>query len=402
MSRARAPDTARPRRASGALRVMVETGPAGARQHVGAWQALADRAAEPNVFYEPWVLLAALETQARGTDTQIVFVYGADDAGERLIGVFAFERRARFRGLPIGHLRGWQHPQIFLAVPLIDPARGAAAWRAMLAWARQSGARLLDLPLIPGGSPALAGLAPALDGLGGAQTIVDRFSRRLLVRGAPDGDAYIAAAASAKSRKRWRRLWRRLSEHGELALRILAPDDPITPWAEDFLALEARGWKGRRGTALGSSAAEAQLFRTLCAAGHRRGAVSMLGLYVDGTPIAMQCNLHSGSHGFAFKVCYDEDWSQFSPGVLLELEAIRHFLAREDFATMDSCTGAQHALMARIWSGSRDIERHIVAPGGAFNRLALRIVTGLMAAKVGLAAPRRPGTEAPAPIGGET
>lgn len=401
MSRARATDAAGAPLACGPPRVVVETGPAGARPHIDAWQALADRAAEPNVFYEPWVLLAALETDARGTDTQIAFVYGPDDAGATLIGVFPLERRARFRGLPIGHLRGWQHPQIFLAVPLIDPAQAAAAWGALLAWARQTGARLLDLPLIPGGSPALAGLAAAIDDLGGAHSIVERFCRQRLEPSAPDGDAYIAAAASAKSRKRWRRLSRRLSEHGDIALRSLAPDEPIDPWAEDFLALEARGWKGRQGTALGSSAAEARLFRALCAAGHERGAVSMLGLYVDGTPIAMQCNLHSGSHGFAFKVCYDEDWSQFSPGVLLELEAIRHFLAREDFASMDSCTGAQHTLMARIWSGSHDIERHIVAPGGAMNRAALRTVTGLMAARARLAAPRHPVSGPSGQIGAE-
>jgi len=39
----------------------------------------------------------------------------------------------------------------------------------------------------------------------------------------------------------------------------------------------------------------------------------MLGLYLDGTPLAMQCNLHSGQKGFAFKVAFDENWSKVSP-----------------------------------------------------------------------------------------
>src|SRR5215475_10564242 len=49
-----------------------------------SWQELAAAAAEPNPFYEPWMLLPALRSFARSERVQVVLVF----RGERLDGLF--------------------------------------------------------------------------------------------------------------------------------------------------------------------------------------------------------------------------------------------------------------------------------------------------------------------------
>ena len=55
-------------------------------------------------------------------------------------------------------------------------------------------------------------------------------------------------------------------------------------------SLEARGWKGRSGSAIGIDAAQSRYFRSICANGARLGQLDMLGLYLDGVAIAIKCN----------------------------------------------------------------------------------------------------------------
>ena len=87
---------------------------------VPAWEKLAANALEPNPFYEPWYLLAAL--RARGADSmRCVLAWD----GERLAGLFPFERVPRYKGLPVAALTSWRHStQRMLSAPR---ARSAAS-----------------------------------------------------------------------------------------------------------------------------------------------------------------------------------------------------------------------------------------------------------------------------------
>src|SRR5262245_6759329 len=87
---------------------------------VPAWEELARAALEPNPFYEPWMLLPALEAFAAGRELRIVLVW----QGERLAGLFPFERMAHYKGLPLPALRSWSHAHCLLCTPLV---RAAAA-----------------------------------------------------------------------------------------------------------------------------------------------------------------------------------------------------------------------------------------------------------------------------------
>jgi CelD/BcsL family acetyltransferase involved in cellulose biosynthesis len=342
-------------RAAG-LTVTVARTVAEAARHGVAWQALADRAADANAFYEPWCLLPALEQYGAGRDTRIVFVQSGQDG--RLLGVFPMEARARFHGLPVPHLVAWRHPHAFLAQPLVDQTHAVQVWQRFLAWAGRDGAWFVDLPEMIGDGPTAAALQAAA---GGRCRVIDSFDRALLLRDAPTAQDYIDGASSSGSRKDWRRLMRRLSEQGTLEVRSLQASDDVAPWISDFLMMEAAGWKGRNGTALATDAAGTAFFHNMATAAHARGALHMAGLFMDGRAVALQCNLFAQGQGAAFKVAFDENWAAFSPGVLLEVEAIRDVYARPGFVAMDSCTGRDHPLMNRLWRGVRRIDRCRVA-----------------------------------------
>ena len=74
-----------------------------ARLHdvVPLWEDLARHALEPNVFYEPWMLLPALRAFGAGEDLSFVLVLERDAAAPagpaRLLGLFPLERRRHYR-----------------------------------------------------------------------------------------------------------------------------------------------------------------------------------------------------------------------------------------------------------------------------------------------------------------
>src|SRR5687767_2608167 len=89
-----------------------------------AWQELAARALEPNVFYEPAFALPA--AGPFGRDAGAVLVWSARQPG-RLVGVFParIERRRYLLGPAV--LTGWTHPYAPFGVPLVDREEAPAA-----------------------------------------------------------------------------------------------------------------------------------------------------------------------------------------------------------------------------------------------------------------------------------
>src|SRR5215207_9300479 len=82
-----------------------------------AWKALAARALEPNIFYEPAFALAA--APAFGRDIGAVLVW-SDTEPNRLVGFFPMRVERRRYGIPLPVLVGWTHPYAPFGAPLVD------------------------------------------------------------------------------------------------------------------------------------------------------------------------------------------------------------------------------------------------------------------------------------------
>jgi len=94
---------------------------AGAAEFVEAWERLAERPLERNVFVEPWFLLPALDHFKESDAARIGLAF--DPKSDELGGVFPFDRRNRWNHFPISVVSIWVHGQSYLGTPLLheDP-----------------------------------------------------------------------------------------------------------------------------------------------------------------------------------------------------------------------------------------------------------------------------------------
>jgi hypothetical protein len=340
--------------------------------HLKDWMALAADAVEANVFYEPWVLLPALETVLASGGVRVVLVWrDAPGAAPQLVGLFPVERRPRGRGLPVAHLRLLIHDYLYVPVPLVHRDCGQEVVAQFLDWMTDQrwAPGLLAVDDLPVGSPFYQLLMDELERRGWVCHVRERFNRALLAPGC-DAETYQSRALSSKHRADLRRRRKRLGEQGKLEVVDLGPDDDLAPWTDEFLTLEAAGWKGSRGTALGRATNGAEFFSRMAQACHGAGRLSATALRLDGRSVAMQTTLRSGAFAYAFKIAYDEAYARFSPGVLLVQEVIAQVASGDrGMRALDSAAARDHALLNEMWTERRSVESLFIAGGGVLGFL---------------------------------
>src|SRR6202166_2626373 len=124
------------------------------------WRALAARALEPNVFYEPAFALAAAGVFDRDAGAVLVW---SGTSPRRLLGLFPARIEPRRYGLKLPVLVGWTHPYAPLGTPLVEREAAEpviAAWLAHLADDLELPGLVL-LPFLPTDGP----FATALDAI---------------------------------------------------------------------------------------------------------------------------------------------------------------------------------------------------------------------------------------------
>lgn len=336
--------------------VWVARGAADLERVACEWQALAARAVEPNPFYEPWFLLPALAADgAPGLECLLVRIDGV------LAGLFPFTRLARYKGLPVSTLSSWRHSSSLLCTPLLHSAFADACLDALLAWMAKDAqsASAVEWRYLPADGPFCGALADALRRAGSMVLATESFARPLLRKDA-NAEQYLRSVLSRESRKALRRKEKRLQEHGEVLRVALRPGEPAKPWIEQFLALEASGWKGRAGSALACTGSGIVFATRMLEEAHRRGRLQIHGIDCGDRPVARCINLLAGKSAYAYRTAYDEAYGECSPGVLAELDSIREFHALADAELMDSITDPHNALMNRLWKDRRTM-RSLIA-----------------------------------------
>jgi len=351
--------------------------PAALAEFIPAWEDLAASALDPNVFYEPWMMMPALRNFGAAKQLLIALIFTADPArpGTPLLcGLFPLECGRGYKGMPVKFLRLWRHKHCFLTTPLIRAGYERQTLEKFFDWLAtdaRSGA-LLEINMIAGAGPFHQTLTDCLYNSGKTNRAFDSHTRALF-QPAADADTYLCAALSTKHLKMIRRQERQLSEIGRLEYDALTPNDDVAAWIEEFLQLEAGGWKGRESSALASNESERSYFKSIATEAFRRGRLVMLALRLDGRPIASKLNFLAGRASFTFKIAFDENYARYSPGMLLEVENVRRLHAQSRIEWVDSCADPLNFMFNRLWLARRTIQNLIISTGKAPGDLVVSV-----------------------------
>jgi CelD/BcsL family acetyltransferase involved in cellulose biosynthesis len=334
------------------------------------WRALADDASEPTAFCEEWFLRPALRHLQNGADIRLL---EARDHCGILIGLIPLTLHDRYGRMPVRHVRNWMHFQCFMGSPLIRRGEEMPFWLAIIGWldANDWAKGLFTLSGILEDGPIHNGLAQAAQRLGRPCPTVHRYTRAALSSASSPED-YLAANVRSKKRKELRRLANRLSDTGAVSFRTLQDATQLADWNTEFLALEAAGWKGERGAALGNDPATCAFFTEMTAAAYAAGKLDFQRLNLNGRAIAMLINFRTPPGSWSFKIAYDEDLARFSPGVLIELENLAKVLNDPEIDWMDSCAVQDHSMINSLWAERRSIIQLSVPLSGARRQLIYR------------------------------
>jgi CelD/BcsL family acetyltransferase involved in cellulose biosynthesis len=325
------------------------------------WRSLIADALEPNVFYDPAFALSA--APVFGTDAGAILVWSGDTA-RRLIGLFSVAIARRRYGIPLPVLSAWTHAYAPLGVALVARDAADAAIEAFLdhVGADLALPKILLLPFVPLEGPFATTLRRVIARRRGTIATFDRHARAQLRPGDARAD-YIERAIGAKRRKEMRRQSRRLAERAPVTLATASEPEAIGRALEDFLALEAAGWKGRRGTAVARHADLTQFLQHALRGLAAEGLARIDRLMWRDRAIAAAIVLRSADTGWFFKIAYDETVARASPGVQLALDMTTVLLADPTIARVDSCAVADHPMIDHLWRERLEIGDLLVRIG---------------------------------------
>lgn len=327
-------------------------------QQTEGWAALPDAAVEPNPFYELPAVRAAAARLPHGDRAAVLLV---EDGSDVLLALPVLRRR-RVRRVPVPALVAWQHDYCYSGAPLVRRGREREAWAEAFDHLRHSSQESwLVLERLPLHGPAALALHDVLADRHVRPATSDVFGRPVLRRRAEP--TYLDARISARHRKSLRRQRRRLGEAlgGEVVLTDLAGPGGSGGGVETFLALEAAGWKGRAGTALGCRPPDAAFFRAFCAELAEQGRLQVWALGTRGRPAAVQVNVLAGRTVFHVKTTYDEQVARWSPGLQLELEMVEQFHLDRRLDLLDSCVDPGNRVSAQLYP-DRDVLATLAVP----------------------------------------
>jgi CelD/BcsL family acetyltransferase involved in cellulose biosynthesis len=321
-----------------------------------AWTDLLTRADVPNVLMDPLMVTASARVFPESSCRTLLAWRTQAGGGRQLAGIWAFSiGHPHHSALVVNVLNTPPGPHRCLSAPVIDRDCLDETLHAMLD-AIAGDPRLpkiaaLDAMLTD--SPTMEALRRVLAARGTAPCIIEEFRRPKLEAGV-DGKTYLEKALSSSSRKKLRQHRRRLAEKGTLTSEIFKEPQDVRRAIEDFMRIEASGWKGRVGTALLCDPRDAAFIRMSMPAMAERGRASVHALCLDGKPISMQLVVRAGAAAFTWKTAYDETYQDFSPGMLLLEDYTTAFLADPSIAYVDSCSHDDSGYMS-VWTGRQAI-----------------------------------------------
>ena len=308
------------------------------------------RAIESNIFFNPRFLAPAMP---RLDDREIRFAVVRDetDSKSRVRFVMPFSVEKAGFGIGPSIIRSWSNPFSPLGTPLIDRDDPIGVVEDVLEILSRKHLKLPDVLVIPDiaeNGAAASALRTTAIGRNLSVITTNRTARPIMKTG-QEPEEYLRTAMSARHVRGYRRMLRRLSEQGDVKLHEFREPADVRRRTEEFLALEARGWKGRHRSAMSIDRYRAAFAREALYMLAERDMCRIHTLDLNGKAIASLVVLREGNTAYTWKTAYDEAYAKWSPGSLLMLDVTTKLLDDANIERVDSLAVPDHPIMSRMW-----------------------------------------------------
>jgi hypothetical protein len=339
---------------------------------------LTNRAMEPNIFFSARLLAPAMP---RIDDRQVRFAVIRDEQEShsrmRLLMPFTIEKPGFSMGPAI--IRAWANPFGPLGTPLVDAEEAAETIDNLLEALGRTDAALPSVLVLPqvriNGRFSQLARAVAV-GRDLPVTIAERSWRPMLESLAP-AETYLRNAISSHHYREMRRQWRKLGERGELAYSVARQPEEVRLRMEEFLALEAKGWKGRKRSALANDRYRAAFAREAITNLAEIDAVRIHTIDLGGQAIASLIVFVMAGEAYTWKTAYDENFAAWSPGKLLAMKLTEWHLDDANILRSDSCAIPDHPIMSRFWQEREEMGTIVIGLAGNADRDVRQVATQL-------------------------
>jgi hypothetical protein len=331
-----------------------------------AWSTLAERAIEPNPFFEPGFLALASRHFDGFSDSRLLVAHeGPEFRG--VLPIVGLER-PRFPPRPRTTSRGNPTMVSGSCTPLVDRTCVEQTVGALLEGLQREAEE--------GVLPGIIGLKRINDNA----PVVESLRRQAAARGFPTftKDSYERGVVTRTGRwenplsgSRRREIARRrrllARESGSELHMVDRSLDPAA--AADFLKIEASGWKGRdEGTAYARDPGKVAWFHEWCDYWGKAGRLIVLALNLGNTSVAMQYFVRAGDGIFLYRIAYDAGFPKYGLGQMLLESAMELLFKETDALWIDACTDPNSEFLLAMLPERRTTSTLLIGTGGLVDR----------------------------------
>jgi len=318
------------------------------------WKRLVGQSLAPAGLNSPELIVPLLK-KLPGGELAVVM------QGKNLLFALPMGRRRSFCGL----VSNWITPLTVIGAPHLDRDVPVAALTSFI--------NSLKHPLLLHSIHVNGRLWDHLASRDAQFSVIDVWYRAVL---RPKGtyEEWLEKNFDRKRRKEYRRLTSRLSEQGRYETVTFQAGENCRPWADGILGLEASGWKGKRGTALAANEDLREAFTEAIQHLAASGKLRFWKLVLGGRIIASMYAIVEGNEAWLGKIAYDEEFSKYSPGVLLILHATQQLFGEASLMLIDTCAVPGHPMIENIWRDRIEMANVMIAPKSiSTSRFALAV-----------------------------
>lgn len=317
---------------------------------------LSNRAMEPNVFFTGRFLAPAMP---RLDDRDVNFALIRDQNGTRSRMRFLMPFSVEKPGFSVGPsiIRVWSNNFGPLGTPLIDAEDAAETLDNLYDGLVNRDLRLPSVLVLPDVrlNGLFARMARAVAISRNLPISVTNPYQRAMLESDEDAVEYLRSAVSSSHMREMRRQWRLLEEQGTVVYNVARQPGEIHMRFEEFLALEAGGWKGKKRSALVTDRYHTAFAREAVSNLAAIDATRIHTIDFNGKAIASTVVLMMGGEAYTWKTAYDEAYARYSPGKLLMGELTEWHLDDANIVRSDSCAAPNHPIMDRFWREREDM-----------------------------------------------